>query len=172
MTEQFPVFPGAFVEDLIGYAKALKLPPNWREHASVKKHESPSTGGQTLLVYYEGHLLAEYELDLLCEISKKTYHRAFPQRVDPLVVATRCALAQPQDPEWRRFKHLVFRLSDVSYVNNVDKDGRENGRTFTICFKGGKEMVAGNERDYEGTGLSTCEFFQEHVLGLAPKAKM
>lgn len=160
--------PGAIVEDLRRYANALGLPKDWHKRITLFTH--PATATVTPLtrwdVDYEGRPFANYELDCLQEIESKIHHVPIPDPVDPLVVATELAMSQPADTQWRRFKHLTFQRAEVAYVNNVDKAGCENSESFEICFRNGTKLVCGNQKNYANSGMSTCEFFIEHVLEL------
>src|SRR5690349_11813253 len=160
-------FPGAIVADLREYAKKLGLPTDWPERVQIRT-ETYGTGSKWF-VDYDGQPLAAYGLDILHEIEAKTHHVAIPPPPDPLVVASQLAVSQPADPQWRRFKHLTFRRDDVLFVNNVDDKGKENGIVLTICFRNGTTLLCGNEANYANSGMSTYEFFLQHVMQLAPE---
>lgn len=165
-------YPGAIVVDLRKYADALGLPNDW--HRKITHVKQEHAAGSALWIFkYDGKPFATYATDVLGEIqSPVARHIPIPPPPDPLVVATECALAQPKDREWCRFKHLAFRRAEVAFVNNVDNHGNENGCSFEICFRSGKHLVCGNEKNYQNTGMSTCEFFLTHVLELEPRAKL
>lgn len=163
--------PGSIVEDLRNYAQALKFPSNWATFINVLVTDG-GINGRGWHIKYKGEPLVDYRLDILNEIEDAKRHVPIPEAPEPLVTATRCAISQPTDDKWRRFKHLVFRIEDVVWVNGVDpKTGHENGNAFSIMFRNGKELHCGNEQNYEGTGQSTCEFFIEHILGVSPKSR-
>lgn len=162
-------FPGAVVADLRQYASDLGLPADWFKQ--VTSTEAPFQGlGKIIKFSYKGAPLAAYQCDLFGEIENRYHHMPVPPKTDPLVIATQLEMSQPTDPQWRRFKHLVFRPADVAYVNNVSQKGIENGADFSIAFRDGKTLLCGNERDYEGTGLSTYEWFLEYVMQFDKKS--
>lgn len=159
-------FPGAIVNDLRDYAAALGLPADWHKRVTTRCDEG---GFRTRwMIDYEAKPLATYDLDVLKEIESVQHHVPIPPPVDPLVVATQLAMSQPADPQWRRFKYLTFRRDEVISVNNVDEKGRENEGTFVIMFRNGQQLICGNEKNYANSGVSTCEFFLQHVMGLSP----
>lgn len=160
-------FPGAIVADLRDYVAALGLPSDWPMR--IKSRSNIGGTGCKWWFDYEGEPMATYECDILQEIVTKTHHMPIPSPVDPLVVASQLAVIQPSDPEWRRFKHLTFRREEVMYVNNVDEKGKANGNAFTIVFRNGESVVCGNESNYANSGMSTCDFFLEHVMNLTPE---
>lgn len=160
-------FPGAIVADLRDYAKQLGLPSDW--HKRIEASSNIGGTGSKWHFTYEDKLLATYTCDILQEIETKIHHMTIPPPADPLVVASQLAVIQPSDSQWRRFKHLTFRRDEVMYVNNVDDKGKANGNAFSIVFRNGESVVCGNESNYANSGMSTCDFFLEHVMNLTPE---
>jgi len=156
--------PGAVVEDLRNYASALGLPHDWHEFVTVKT--STSLSESKWFVEYNGKALATYELDLLHKIKDAKHHVPIPPPVDPLVVASELAVLQPTDLRFRRFNDCIFRVDEIAAVDGkLIKDGKMR---FRVILKNGKEFEGENEKNYANSGMSTFEFFIEHVLGLTP----
>lgn len=162
------MFPGAVVEDLRDYAAKLGLPADWHKRITAQKHDAnPADFTGALWVFrYEGKPLVSYQLDLLSEIQSVDRKLPLPPPVDPLVVATELALSQPKDPRWRRFNDCVFCVDEIAAIDGkIVRDGKPR---FRVILKSGKEFEGPNEANYANSGMSTFEFFLEHVMGLKP----
>ncbi len=86
--------------------------------------------------------------------------------VDPLVVATKHALSQPKNNDWRRFQNSWFRIGSVEFVRPGD-----NTSTFDVVTNTGNKMVFPNDNNYANSGKTTLEWFIEHTLNLEPQQK-
>ena len=162
-------YPSGIAADLRDYAAKLGLPSDWHQFIGHTQIGNPT--GTVHRFSYRGKPFAEYATDVLNEIETVTHAIPLPVPPDPLVVASECAVSQPKDAQWRRFRHLVFRRDEVVGVNNADDKGHENAGSFSILFRNGQKIICGNEKNYGNTGMSTCEFFVTHVMGLVPEGK-
>lgn len=160
-------FPGAIVADLRDYAAALKLPPDWTKRITAKQFRTPIDNTTQWFFDYEGKPFATYSLTLLDEIDEAKRHVPIPAPPDPLVVATELALKQPTNPDFRRFNDCVFRVSEVAAIDGKFIDG--GVKKLRVIMRNSERFVCDNEPNYANSGMSTFEWFLEHVMQLRPE---
>lgn len=158
--------PGGVVAAVRQYAAELCLPADWTKRIKVNRANQPQVGGEVYGILYDDTPFITIWTDILGEVRSEKRHVPIPPPVDPLVVATELALMQPSDTRFRRFNDCLFRVDAVEAIDGkLIKEGKPMMR---VIMNSGKEYVCGNEPNYANSGMSTFEFFLQHVMNLSP----